>query len=75
MQGALLTVKQAARNASHETIRDAPILGYLYVADVDETKKRMTITSPVRGRLPIEAVVWGSWDGSLAVGMAGLLGG
>jgi len=75
MHNALLTIKHAPSNASQEAIRDAPVVGYLYVADLDEQKKRLRILSPVGGRLPSGAIVWGNWDGALAVGMAGLLGG
>jgi len=75
MHNALLTIKHASSNASQEAIRDAPVVGYLYVADVDEQKKRLRILSPMGGRLPSGAIVWGNWDGVLAVGMAGLLGG
>ena len=44
-----------------ETVRDAPVLGYLYVGDVDEEKGRARIMSPVGGRLPGRATVWGLW--------------
>lgn len=75
MHNALVAVKHAPANAGQEAVRDAPVMGYLYVADVDEQKKRLRILSPVGGRLPAAAMVWGTWDGALAVGMAGLLGG
>jgi len=74
MHNALLTLKHSAPSASQEAIREAPVVGYVYVADVEERTKRLRILSPVGGRLPVAAVVWGTWDGALAVGMSGLLG-
>ncbi|KAI9665582.1 MAG: Cleavage polyadenylation factor subunit clp1 [Alyxoria varia] len=47
------------------TIRDAPLLGYLYIADVDEEKGKVKILSPVGGRLPARAIVWGRWPEGL----------
>lgn len=66
-----------ARGAiNHEAIRDTPVLGYLYVADIDETRKRLKVLSPVGGRLPTGVVaIWGVWDGEIVVGAGGLLGG
>lgn len=61
LQNALVVVKHASATDSPETIRDASVMGYLYVADVDETKKKIRVLSPVGGRLPARAVVWGVW--------------
>lgn len=68
--GALLVIKHAAPTDPHETIRDAPVLGYLYVADVDMEKRRVRLLSPVGGRLPERAIVWGRWP----EGMGDLMG-
>ena len=92
MQSALLVLKNAPNPLApptnpkagdrglgvedEEAIRDAPVVGYVYVADVEEARKRVRVLSPVGGRLPAGcAVVWGGWDGGLAVGVGGLLGG
>jgi len=61
MQNALLAIKHALPTDSAETLRDASVMGYLYVADVDESKKRTRILSPVGGRIPAKALVWGVW--------------
>ena len=46
-------------------MRDAPLLGYSYVADVDEEKGKVRVLNPVGGRLPARAVVWGRWPEGL----------
>lgn len=61
LANAVLAVKYAAPNEPDEAIRDASVMGYLYVADVDEAKRKLRILAPVGGRLPARALVWGSW--------------
>ncbi|KAI3481828.1 hypothetical protein L1887_55536 [Cichorium endivia] len=41
-------------------IRDSAVMGYLYVADVDETKKRVRFLAPHPQRWGDRALVWGS---------------
>jgi len=59
MQNVLLAVKYASPTDSEDTVRDASVMGYLYIAEVDESKKKIRILSPVGGRLPSRALVWG----------------
>jgi polyribonucleotide 5'-hydroxyl-kinase len=77
MHNALLVLKHTPQSSSssQDGIRDAPVIGYVYVADVEEKTKKLRLLSPVGGRLPPGPVVWGTWDGGLAVGMGGMLGG
>lgn len=60
-QNAILTLKHATPGDAYAAIRDASVLGHLYVADVDDAKKKVKILSPVGGRLPTNAIVWGRW--------------
>ena len=41
-------------------IRDSAVMGFLYVADVDETKKRVTFLGPHPHIWGDRALVWGS---------------
>lgn len=41
-----------------ETLRDASCMGFLYVTDVDVDKRRISLLSPVAGRVPQRALVW-----------------
>ena len=36
-------------------------MGYAYVADVDDAKKKVKLLSPVSGRVPPKALIWGQW--------------
>lgn len=66
MQNCLLAVTHADPNADQETIRDSSIMGYVYVAEVDEAKGKVRLLAPVSGRVPPRAIVWGSWPEAVA---------
>ena len=61
MQNAVLAIVQAEPNDSQENIRDASVIGFIYIAEVDEKKKKLRILTPASGRLPNKAVIWGAW--------------
>jgi polyribonucleotide 5'-hydroxyl-kinase len=54
-------VTHAPTNAGVEQIRDASVMCYVYVADVDDSKRRVKLLSPISGRIPTNALVWGEW--------------
>jgi polyribonucleotide 5'-hydroxyl-kinase len=57
----ILAVMYAALNDSQETIRDATVMGFVYVAEVDEKKRRMKILAPLNTRITDRPMIWGSW--------------
>lgn len=61
MQHAILAIMHADINDSQENIRDSTVLGFVYVADVDENWKKARILAPVTGKLPANALIWGTW--------------
>ncbi|KAI9883504.1 MAG: hypothetical protein M1823_004721 [Watsoniomyces obsoletus] len=61
MQNCILAMVYAQPDDSHENIRDASVMGFLYVAEVDESKKKLKVLSPTAGRLPNRPLIWGSW--------------
>jgi polyribonucleotide 5'-hydroxyl-kinase len=61
LQNSLLAITQAEIQDSQERIRDASVVGYVYVAEVDEAKRKIRLLSPVGGRVPSKAMIWGSW--------------
>jgi polyribonucleotide 5'-hydroxyl-kinase len=61
LQNSLLAITQAEIHESQERLRDASVIGYVYVAEVDEAKRKIRLLSPVGGRVPSKAMVWGSW--------------
>jgi polyribonucleotide 5'-hydroxyl-kinase len=54
-------VMNASVNDPPETIRQAPVMGFMAIADVDEDRRRLKILSPVSGRLGNRPMVWGRW--------------
>lgn len=60
---------QADPNDTHESIRDASVMGFIYVAEVDESRKKVKILAPLSGRLPNRAMIWDPW----AEGIGGLV--
>jgi polyribonucleotide 5'-hydroxyl-kinase len=61
MTGALLAVKFCSGKSDEEAIRDSAVMGYAYVADVDETRKKVRFLAPHPQRWGDRALVWGSW--------------
>jgi polyribonucleotide 5'-hydroxyl-kinase len=71
LANSLLAVTHAAPNATPAEIRDASIMGFLYVADVDSEKGKIRVLAPIGGRVPPRAIVWGKkWPGEV-VGLVG----
>jgi polyribonucleotide 5'-hydroxyl-kinase len=56
-----LAVMHASVKDSPETIRSASVMGFVYVSDVDEQKRKAKVLAPVSGRLGDRPLVWGRW--------------
>jgi polyribonucleotide 5'-hydroxyl-kinase len=61
LQNSLLAVTHADAHDSQDSIRDASVMAYVYVAGVDEGVQKLRLLSPVGGKVPAKAMVWGSW--------------
>ena len=61
MQNAILTIVNAHPEDTQDNIRDASVMGFMYVADIDEKKNKLKVLAPVGGRLPNKAIIWGTW--------------
>lgn len=59
MSGGLVAIKFAEGNESEQAIRDSAVMGFLWVAEVDEIKKRVRFLSPHPQRWGRKALVWG----------------
>ncbi|EAW13011.1 cleavage polyadenylation factor subunit CLP1 [Aspergillus clavatus NRRL 1] len=71
LANSLLAITHAAPSAPSSEIRDASIMGFLYVADVDSEKGKIRVLAPIGGRVPPRAIVWGKkWPGEV-VGLVG----
>ncbi|KAI1496488.1 Pre-mRNA cleavage complex II protein Clp1-domain-containing protein [Biscogniauxia marginata] len=61
MQNCTLAVVYASVHDAPDAIRDANIMGFVYVADVDEKRRKLRILAPVSARLGDRPLLWGSW--------------
>lgn len=61
MQNCVLALMHANPHDSPENIRDASVMGFVYVADVDDHRKKVRLLTPVPGRLPARPLIWGRW--------------
>lgn len=67
----LLAITHAPTTASPADVRDACIMGFLYVADVDPGRGKIRVLAPVGGRVPPRALIWAKrWPGEV-VGLVG----
>ncbi|KAI0831014.1 Clp1-domain-containing protein [Hypoxylon sp. FL0890] len=61
IQNCILSVIYASVHDPADTIRDSNIMGYVYVAEVDEKRKKLKILAPVSARLGDRPLLLGSW--------------
>ncbi|KAL6710371.1 Cleavage polyadenylation factor subunit clp1 [Coniothyrium glycines] len=61
LKNRILAVTTAGAKEAHAVIRDSSVRGYLYVADVDEAKKKVRLLSPQPGQTPGSAMVVAEW--------------
>jgi len=54
-------VMNASVNDPPETIRQAPVLGFVAISHVDEDRRRLKVLSLVGGQLGNQPLVWGRW--------------
>lgn len=63
MRSCVLALMHAKPEAGQEELRDAEVYGFVYVTDVDEARGKISLLSPMVGRVPPAplAVVWAGW--------------
>lgn len=61
MLGRLVAIKHCAANSNEITIRDSAVMGFAYVSEVEEVKKRVRFLAPHPHRWTDKAMVWGGW--------------
>lgn len=61
MQQWTFAIMHATPKESPDTVRAASVMGFLYVSDVDEERRKIKLLSPVSGRLGDQPLVWGKW--------------
>ena len=65
MRSSVLAVMNCDGEAEQDVIRDSSVMGFLYVTDTDEVRGRISLLSPVAGRVPSRAIVWAGWPESV----------
>ncbi len=58
LQSHTLAIMNADPEAEETDIQTSSVLGFLYVAEVDEPRGKISLLSPVAGRIPRRAIVW-----------------
>lgn len=61
----VVAVKYASPSATQEEIRDAAVMGFVYVAEVDTGKKRIRFLAPHQDRWTDKVMVVGEWPASV----------
>ncbi|RDA93972.1 hypothetical protein CP533_5053 [Ophiocordyceps camponoti-saundersi (nom. inval.)] len=56
-----LAVMHASAKDAPEVVRAASVVGFVYVSDVDEERRKMKLLAPVGGRLGDRPLIWGKW--------------
>lgn len=60
MQNSVLAIVDAERNDSPQSIRDANVIGFIHISEVDEKKQKVKLLAPASGRLPSKVMIWGA---------------
>lgn len=61
MLGRMLAIKFCSGDSDETTIRDSAVMGFAYVSEVDEAKKRVRFLAPHPQKWGDRALVWGGW--------------
>ncbi|KAI1002617.1 mRNA cleavage and polyadenylation factor [Podosphaera aphanis] len=59
-----LAVMYAAESSPQEVIRDASIMGFVYVSEVDEKKRKLKVLAPMNTKFTDKPLIWGCWPES-----------
>lgn len=57
----IFAVMHASIHDPQDAIRDASVMGFVYVAGVDEKKKKLKILAPLNTTFTNRPMIWGSW--------------
>ena len=57
----MLAVMYASTNDTQETVRDASVMGFVFVTEVDEKRSRIKVLAPMNTKIVDRPLIWGSW--------------
>jgi polyribonucleotide 5'-hydroxyl-kinase len=61
LQNCVLAVASASPHDGADAISEANIMGFVYIADVDEKRRKLRVLAPMGARLGDRPLLWGSW--------------
>jgi polyribonucleotide 5'-hydroxyl-kinase len=64
MQNAVVAIVQAEPTDSPEAIRDSSVIGFLFISEVDEKRRKIRALAPISGRIPRKVLIWGTFPES-----------
>lgn len=57
----ILAVMYASIQDPQDAIRDASVMGFVYVVEVNEKTRKLKVLAPLNTRFTDRPLVWGSW--------------
>ena len=64
MLHSVLAIIQAEPSDNQESVRDSSVIGFVFVTEVDDKRRRIKILAPISGRIPRKVLIWGLWPES-----------
>ena len=61
LHNSVLAIVQAEPSDSQESVRDSSVIGFVFVSEVDEKRRKLKVLAPMSGRIPRRVLVWGRW--------------
>lgn len=61
MLNAVLAIVQADINDAPDIVREASVIGFVFVSEVDDKRRKIRVLAPMTGRLPRRVLVWSSF--------------
>ncbi len=57
----MLAIMYASTNDSQDTVRDASVMGFVFVTEVDEKRRRIKVLAPMNTKIVDRPMIWGTW--------------
>ncbi|KAH7355166.1 Pre-mRNA cleavage complex II protein Clp1-domain-containing protein [Rhexocercosporidium sp. MPI-PUGE-AT-0058] len=61
MHHCMLAVMYAMISDTQDTVRDASVMGFVFVTEVDEKRNRIKVLAPMNTKIVDRPMIWGSW--------------
>ncbi|KAI6712011.1 hypothetical protein JHW43_005468 [Diplocarpon mali] len=57
----ILAIMYASTADSQDTLRDASVMGFVFITEVDEKRRRIKVLAPMNTKIIDRPMIWGSW--------------